>query len=93
MYLYTKTYYINLGYLAIFFKKDNGSVSRKPIFDDVDFDPRKDVNEDLYYSVSLSDMFTAGSGLSDDSGGAFFQLNRKSFRLSGKKYTIYRMER
>lgn len=57
-YLYTKTYYINLGYLAIFFKKDNGSVSRKPIFDDVDFDPRKDVNEDLYYSVSLSGMFT-----------------------------------
>ncbi|XBX10685.1 hypothetical protein QMP26_41870 (plasmid) [Enterocloster clostridioformis] len=57
-YVYTKTYYINLGYLAILVKKDNGGVSRNPIFDDVDFDPRKDVNEDLYYSVSLSSMFT-----------------------------------
>lgn len=57
-YLYTKAYFINLEYLALRIIKSNGSLSRNPIFDDVNFDPRKDVNEDLYYSVTLSAMFT-----------------------------------
>lgn len=57
-YLYTNAYFANLSFLRLLIKKENGGVSRNPIFVDVDFAPQKEVNEDLYYSVTLSDMFT-----------------------------------